>query len=438
MDRLNYFTPYSRGSRHEDQLTRAFLAVLRLVPSARMAFIDLVRQKQAEIGADCPIPPMTDPEARVTAIRTQVHSLGSCAGQLVSILLTDERWESDKEAGRSDRTARYDGVIEYAPDFVLIIENKPHHEHVWPGQLDPGADADSDIKIDKKLVEILWRDIISCLSNLISSGNTEQPAIAALGGTQVMIIDDFLSFVWENFSFLNPYDRFESCRGDVYLLRSRCRQILDSLTEASPSHHPGWEDVLHLSDGPAAMVTLHPTRPENKEWELVLALYPGATISQARRLYAQVDEQALARLTDDSDCNCEVRSNLTFSFVGKSLVWVSPDSELADIRTYVRYWKDNPGEIRQVARDSSDFEDLFTKLREVGLISEEDRNELRKKFTETKRTHIRICPSIAIEFRWSSTVACRKDNALGELRNEIVQKTQLALSAWGQKMVQRE
>ena len=57
MDRLNYFTPYSRGSRHEDQLTRAFLAVLRLVPSARMAFIDLVRQKQAEIGADCPIPP---------------------------------------------------------------------------------------------------------------------------------------------------------------------------------------------------------------------------------------------------------------------------------------------------------------------------------------------------------------------------------------------
>ena len=42
MDRLNYFAPYeSKKSWHEDQLTRAFLVVLRYVPMAQAVFLEV-------------------------------------------------------------------------------------------------------------------------------------------------------------------------------------------------------------------------------------------------------------------------------------------------------------------------------------------------------------------------------------------------------------
>jgi len=408
-----------------------------------MAFMDMVRQKQIEIGSDCLMPPMTDPEVRVTAMRTQVGSLSNRGGQLISILLTDERWESDRDVDRSDRTAVYDGVIECSPDFVLIIENKPRHRDVWSGQLDPGIDVDPDTKIDRKQVVLIWRDIISCLTGLIPSGGVEQSGIAALGGTQAAIIDDFLSFVWANFSFLNPYDRFGLCRNDEYLLKSRCRQILDSLTEATASHHRGWEDIIRLSDGPAAMVTLHPVWPESdgsagNGWDLELALYPGDTMNQARSLYARLDEKALLQLVDDGDCRCAVRGNLHFSYIGTNLVWASRDAELVDIGTYVQYWKENTSGIRQVTGEPTDFEDLFSGLEEAGLITGEDRRRLRKEFSETNRSHVRICPGIAVEFRWSARVACDNDNASGQLEREIAKRIRQALSTWGQEMIPSE
>ena len=51
MSHLNYCYPYqSRPPEHEDQLTRAFLVLLRLVPLAQAAFLDLIRAKQKESG----------------------------------------------------------------------------------------------------------------------------------------------------------------------------------------------------------------------------------------------------------------------------------------------------------------------------------------------------------------------------------------------------
>jgi len=57
MDRLNYFAPYeSKLASHEDQLTRAFLVVLRYVPLAQAVFLELIRERQREIHALSIIP----------------------------------------------------------------------------------------------------------------------------------------------------------------------------------------------------------------------------------------------------------------------------------------------------------------------------------------------------------------------------------------------
>lgn len=50
MDRLNYFEPYSAPPNHENQLTRAYLVVLRLVPFALSDFLSLVRRDQRAKG----------------------------------------------------------------------------------------------------------------------------------------------------------------------------------------------------------------------------------------------------------------------------------------------------------------------------------------------------------------------------------------------------
>ena len=45
MSHMNYFEPFqSKSIKHEDQLTRAFLVVLRYSPSAILMFYDRVQQ----------------------------------------------------------------------------------------------------------------------------------------------------------------------------------------------------------------------------------------------------------------------------------------------------------------------------------------------------------------------------------------------------------
>ena len=435
MDSLNYFNPYARDAGHEDQLTRAFLAVLRLVPFARAMFVDLIRRRQSEIGAEVHLPALTEPNSDATDICTQVSSLERYTGRLVSILITNEPWQGQKVVIASDRKAIYDGVISCASGFLLVIENKPRHENVWATQLDPNIKGNDDIEIDPNPVVVLWRDVIARLSAVLTSQSAGSSSIAAIDGTQATIVEDFLAFVWQHFPYLNPYDRFELCKKNLHLLRSRCRQIIEKLTKQESSHHRGWEDSVWLPEGPAGKATLHPSLGEDDNWDLVLAMNPGDTVSQARSLYSQLDEDALLQLAEEP--GCEIRPNLHFSHVGTNLVWTSRDADLPkSLLAYVEYWKQNPGNIRQMPRDASNFQDLFAEFQQIGLISQEDVKELHKNFTNTERQHVRICPGIAVEFRWPSSTACSKDNHDDVLAKEIESRLLQALSVWGQEIAQ--
>src|SRR6266568_2646721 len=126
MERLNYFSPYqSKGAWHEDQLTRAFLVVVRMVPLALAALLDLVREQQGVQGSESRIPTSSEMLTGGVEIQTQKNSIPQATGRLVSVVMTDEEWHPEHDVVASDRGARYDGILAFDPEWLIVIENKP-------------------------------------------------------------------------------------------------------------------------------------------------------------------------------------------------------------------------------------------------------------------------------------------------------------------------
>ena len=81
MERVNYFHPFqSKCPWHEDQLTGAFLVVVRMVPLALATFLDLIREKQDTLGAIKKVPSLTDLLTNDFKIHTQKSSVPRVPG----------------------------------------------------------------------------------------------------------------------------------------------------------------------------------------------------------------------------------------------------------------------------------------------------------------------------------------------------------------------
>ena len=94
MDRLNYFNPYqSKDSSHEDQLTRAYLVLLKYSCHAFFIFIEYVRSKHITKNTEKPISILEFLESG-WEIKTQKRNPEINTNYLVSILITDENLAS--------------------------------------------------------------------------------------------------------------------------------------------------------------------------------------------------------------------------------------------------------------------------------------------------------------------------------------------------------
>jgi len=52
-----------------------------------------------------------------------------------------------------------------------------------------------------------------------------------------IIIQDFLDFVSDKFSVLNPYDKLGLCKGDDFLLTQRCISIMEDSKLGKVDYH---------------------------------------------------------------------------------------------------------------------------------------------------------------------------------------------------------
>ncbi|MCK9399802.1 MAG: hypothetical protein M0Q51_07370 [Bacteroidales bacterium] len=280
MDRLNYFNPYkSKGGYHEDQLTRAYLVLLKHSSHAFFTFIEYCRSRHITSKTEKPISILYFLE-QGWEIKTQKSNPDINTNYLLSILITDSQvTENDTNIQSSERNARYDGIITFGSNLTMVIENKPRSGNVWFGQLNPSRQnlAEDTIVYSNPTV-LEWKEIIKQLNLLLT--------VQTISGYEKIMIEDFLSFIDENFPFLNPYDSFYQCKGNTELLNRRINNLLKSISldESKVNYHRGWGYYIHTSYQQIQEIGLILAQKEN-EWWIELSLYFGDSQRQAISFY---------------------------------------------------------------------------------------------------------------------------------------------------------
>lgn len=180
MDRLNYFNPYqSKEAYHEDQLTRAFLVVLKYSFHAMASFYDYCHSKYPEGGnnqeeADQALPRLHELLADQWEIDTQRGNPPIKTNKLLSVFITNLPNDFEKERIRNrkieaiERNAVYDGVIRFGDELTLLIENKPEYSTGWFDQLNPTKENLSEETIILPQPALLaWSETIKVLTSCL-------------------------------------------------------------------------------------------------------------------------------------------------------------------------------------------------------------------------------------------------------------------------------
>ncbi|WP_151738858.1 hypothetical protein [Acinetobacter junii] len=166
MDRLNCFNAYNNKElHHEDQLTRAYLILLKYSFHTFSAFLSYVQQEN--INDEHKINFLNLLEDENWNFETQRSNPNIHTNLLGSILMTDQNLEKHDLIQSSNRNARYDGLITFGTQLTLIIENKPRSQHVWNEQLNPSKEnLDEIIVIMPKPIILEWKQVVKHLNSL--------------------------------------------------------------------------------------------------------------------------------------------------------------------------------------------------------------------------------------------------------------------------------
>ncbi len=397
MDRLNYFNPYqSKTGEHEDQLTRAYLVLLKHSGHAFFSFFEYCRSRHKTSGNEEPIS-IIDYLEHGWEIETQKGNPEINTKYLLSILITDSQIEiAGSSVQSSERNARYDGIITFGSNLTMVIENKPRSGNVWFDQLNPTKqNLADDIMVYSNPTVLEWKGIIKQLNHLLS--------VPTIAGYEKIMIEDFLSFVDESFPHLNPFDSFHQCKGNTELINRRISNLLKSISpdDSLIKYHQGWGYYIQTPYQQIQQIGLI-LKPKENDYSIELSLYFGASQKQAVAFY-----NSNPKISELKDTKWEVFANFHVSFMTTNLVWFGSD----DNEHYLQFWKGNVGKIRQQKR--ADLPNYFKWLVDEKVINmpKEAEEQLADKFYDTAMPTLNICPEFGVIYSFNSTEAEELDKS---------------------------
>jgi hypothetical protein len=419
MHRLNYFNPYqSKGEWYEDQLTRAFLVVVRMIPLALSGFLDLIREKQISVRSEKPISSFSELLTYDFTPYTQRRTVPQTTGRLISVLMTDEGWKQETHIERSERKPVYDGVLCFDPEWIVIIENKPF-DNIRRGQLNPGPES-HDIKIDEKAIELSWREVVRNLTALLDA--------SILSGSERRLLEDFLEFLDDQFSYLNPYDTFGLCKNSSTLVEKRCKKILESIGSGQVEWHGGWHTwYFELKDSPAKRCALHPSPRANPKW-IELEINPADTMVQAKAFYKYLRAHGTEAFLNLRNLGWIIEPNFHFGYFAKGFGHDVVTS--LSLEAYLNYWAAPLQPINQLRPDEQGFQSRLRQFVNEGLIAESDIEDVCLKATKLGAINLNVIPGVEMKYRWPLADAVAIDKSPGmvdESRNKVSE----AIATWG-------
>lgn len=424
MERLNYFNPYRRkDGGHEDQLTRAYLVLLKYSHQAFVAFYSYCLEQYGKSGS-------LDEEGKLPFyhhllssdinIDTQRKSLTFQTQKLLSVVISDKQLGyKDTKIQRHQRTARYDGIVEIGEELTIVIENKPRVENVWMDQLKPSESNFTEDKIDILSVaaSLEWKEIIKQLNSILSSPES-------ISREEKLLIEDFLSYVDDEFTVLNPYDSFDLCKDNETLIQRRIKNVLKDIAgeEFDVRKQITWGFEIELGYPEIRMAGLL-LNEEESDWYLTLALYFGLGVKQGRNFYNH--EIDLSEVKQDF----VIQTHFKFSYIRQGIIDAFPST---DVDRYIEYWKNNKEDISQIKRD--EVNSYLQKLSNAGVIklTKEKEKELTENFWNTNRPELNPNPAIGLLYNINSNKAKELDKK-GEFEAHIKDKLYKALSIIGRE-----
>jgi hypothetical protein len=420
MDRLNLFNPFmNKPVEYEDQLTWAFLVALRYDPLLQRYLREMVVGKLPVGRVD------NSWSWEPATIETQTTRIPGEASFIVSVVVSDEPLKESVPVEWVDRDARYDGLVHYPDGLVLIIENKPKKGDIWTDQLSPSiASRGDDIPPEtlyERAISLSWPDILEGLLRYAGSSS------ASHAGRQM--VSDFLQYVADKKPNLSPYRTFRLCDGREEALKKRIRELMVDLAGKTgfDAKEKGGAAYLERPGKIAQEAHLAVTKKADGDLEITQSLWPADTVGQAREFYKVVDAERFFGLKEH---DWWVKPHLHFAFMGTQLLW--PKTKLS-LQTYFEWFRSQPGKygMKPIGEDR--------KLRELDewieeeLISMADKEEVSRKFLQTKRNHINVIPGFGVMHSWNLNKLIELEES-GELVDRLLEKFDEALASWGEKM----
>jgi len=433
MKRLNYFNPYeSKLPHHEDNLTRAFLVLLRYSLNVSHLFYDLCYKKfnsnksSENIFEELPnFLEFIDEDIKYQTQKGNPIIETNC---LASILITDKELIKKNDGNnyilKYDKNSRYDGVITYGKDLTFIIEVKPRSENVWFNQLNPTRlNLNDDTIVLKTGIEINWKDIISILNLVLKN-----PLIS---GQDKLMISDFLDYIDDEFPYLNPYDNFGLCKNNEEIIIRRIENIFKSIVrdESIVDYHRGWGEIIRISEyfKEINMIGLILNKESNEDrWKLILSISFGVLIPQARALYKHdlINNISKSNIVDEGWI---IKPDFRLTYRGDNLI----DIPQGNLESYIEYFTSNELDIRQFKRD--EVQTQLEKLYEnnVLVFNTEVQKLFEEKYLQKNYDKANFCSGINLKFEIPDDLAIEKDSKKGEFAKFLVEKIREAFTLIG-------
>ena len=432
MERVNLFNPFlNKPIEHEDRLTWAFILMLKYNLPLQRFLREIVLRETAE---NREIVHGWEPANLWTQAKN--IQIESAPNLIISVLLTDSPTEEGIDVHWSDRNPKYDGVIEFPNELILIIENKLSHGKTWQEQLSPNIEsfpsklrADVKDSLHEQAVCLVWSEVLEGVLEFINS------KFAPFGSSE--IANDFLTFVEEIHPELTPYRTFSLCGVRPEALEKRIEKLHRDIvarvwnTDRYESDCDFQYSSIFRENGIAQRIYFD---CENIQ-HLRVYLWPANTVTQARQLHEFFIENGNAEfLNFANDTQWTIAPHLRFfSFNNVVNIAYYPDLSVDD---YLSYFVDQNtiGQWRYVTnQERGELTEFLDKLESDNLISEQKLGEIKENFFGGNITRMNVVPGFEIVREWSleEIIQWEEDH---ELEDRMIEELNSLLDAWGEQL----
>lgn len=402
-DSLNFFDSNTDiPAHHENQLTRAFLVVLRMSPAAHQVWLSLVAPQHKLYKL--PRKPSFDTQ-RWKMIEEISEASEPIAG--ISVFQAADAKAIDRPLQVTDRAQVLDGIVRYGDELLIVIETKLDGP-VSSRQAEYLNIHGAQVQFDRQVKAIDWRELLEAWSDLVESD--------VVSGTERTLIDDFLVYVERHFPQLGPYRRLAQCRENASRITMRLKAVLDQM---AGGHTTDW---LKLPQGAAVDRAFLELDASSQHIRLVV--YPADTLTQAKAFYLR--PKSISGIRSLRKEGWTVEPNFHFGHMASGFVWTATEAPLEE---YVTYWGKKIGSTWAVPRQ--EWEAFWSKLVRQRFARSDGKEEFDLRFTNTNRSSATPRPGLKCAYSWSLSDARGLDDK-GQFVAAVIRQLNTVLNAIGE------